>query len=269
MSSKESPGQKSLSCLHLCKPMEDSTASETERLRRRSLALEEECRQVRYALWESEARYLRISLAVTDYIFTVTVDHGQAVRTEHGPACVAVTGYTVYEFAGDPNLWYWMVVEEDRPAVLMQAEQILSGRDPGPIEHRILRKDGAIRWVSNTPVLQFDKKGMLVSYDGLIRDITVRKQAEAEREKLIAELQDALTRVKILSGLLPICSNCKKVRDDSGYWTQIELYIQEHSGAEFSHGICPDCAKVLYPGYYQRTGGSGPNGSGQGKADKG
>src|SRR5512140_3059465 len=101
--------------------MEDTLAIEIERLRRRNLALEEECRQVRYALWEIEARYLRISLAVTDYIFTVTVDHGHAACTEHGPACVAVTGYTVYEFAGDPNLWYQMVVEEDRPAVLRQA----------------------------------------------------------------------------------------------------------------------------------------------------
>ncbi len=67
----------------------------------------------------------------------------------------------------------------------------------------------------------------------------------------IEELQDALANVKILSGLLPICSSCKKIRDDKGYWNQIESYIKEHSEAEFSHGICPDCAKKLYPGYFR------------------
>jgi hypothetical protein len=64
---------------------------------------------------------------------------------------------------------------------------------------------------------------------------------------LIRELQEALTMVKLLSGLLPICASCKKIRDDKGYWTQIESYIRDHSEAEFSHGICPDCMKKLYP----------------------
>ncbi len=73
------------------------------------------------------------------------------------------------------------------------------------------------------------------------------KQAVAEREKLIAELQSALSEVKTLSGLLPICSHCKKIRDDKGYWNQIENYILEHSGAFFSHGICPECAAKYYP----------------------
>ena len=82
---------------------------------------------------------------------------------------------------------------------------------------------------------------------GTIMDITDRKLAEEEREKLIAELQKALSDVKILSGLLPICASCKKIRDDKGYWNQLELFIQNHSKAEFSHGICPDCAKKLYP----------------------
>jgi FixJ family two-component response regulator len=74
-----------------------------------------------------------------------------------------------------------------------------------------------------------------------------RKQAEQEREKVISELRDALAEVKTLSGLLPICASCKKIRDDKGYWNQIEVYIRKHSGAEFSHGICPDCARKLYP----------------------
>ncbi len=81
----------------------------------------------------------------------------------------------------------------------------------------------------------------------LREEIEQRKQAEREREKLIAELQKALSRVKLLSGLVPICAHCKKIRDDSGYWHQLERYISDHSEAEFSHGICPDCMKKLYP----------------------
>ena len=72
-----------------------------------------------------------------------------------------------------------------------------------------------------------------------------------ERKRLVIDLQKALLQVKILSGLLPICSGCKKIRDDQGHWRQIESYIKEHSEAEFSHGICPDCAKELYAEYHQ------------------
>ncbi len=69
-----------------------------------------------------------------------------------------------------------------------------------------------------------------------------------ERERLIADLQAALGKIKTLKGLLPICSSCKKVRDDAGYWNQIEAYVSEHSEAEFTHSICPDCLRRLYPG---------------------
>jgi len=81
-----------------------------------------------------------------------------------------------------------------------------------------------------------------------IRDITVSKQSEKERERLIGELRDALAKVRTLSGMLPICAACKKIRDDQGYWNQIESYISKHSKAEFSHSLCPDCAQKLYPG---------------------
>jgi hypothetical protein len=83
------------------------------------------------------------------------------------------------------------------------------------------------------------------------RRLTERKRAEDEREKLIVELQNALAEVKALSGLLPICSSCKKIRDDQGYWNQIEVYISGHSAAKFSHGLCPECAKKLYPKYFK------------------
>lgn len=92
-------------------------------------------------------------------------------------------------------------------------------------------------------------KNTMASKDELSREIDERKRAETEKEKLIAELQAALSKVKTLSGLFPICSSCKKIRDDSGYWNQIESYIRDHSEAEFSHGICPECAKKLYPDF--------------------
>jgi PAS domain S-box-containing protein len=93
----------------------------------------------------------------------------------------------------------------------------------------------------------FNAKGDVVGAIESVRDISAAKRSEKERERLIAELQDALSQVRTLSGMLPICSSCKKIRDDKGYWNQIETYLREHSEAEFSHGICPDCAKKLYP----------------------
>jgi hypothetical protein len=79
-----------------------------------------------------------------------------------------------------------------------------------------------------------------------------RKQAEAERENLIVELQEAVAKINKLNGLLPICAHCKKIRDDKGYWNQLEAYIREHSEAEFSHSICPDCAQKHYPEFFKK-----------------
>ena len=94
-----------------------------------------------------------------------------------------------------------------------------------------------------------DSEGKPIGFRGVSRDITERKRMEEEREKLIHELQDALVSVKTLRGLLPICSHCKKIRDDKGYWNQIESYIRDHTDAEFTHGICPECMKKLYPDF--------------------
>lgn len=81
----------------------------------------------------------------------------------------------------------------------------------------------------------------------LVEEIAQRRQAEEENKVLLADLQKSLAEVKKLSGLFPICASCKKIRDDHGYWQQIEAYIRDHSEAEFSHGLCPECAKKLYP----------------------
>lgn len=81
----------------------------------------------------------------------------------------------------------------------------------------------------------------------LTEEVEFRKQAEAEKSQLIDKLQRAISEVKTLSGLLPICSSCKKIRDDKGYWNQLEVYIRDHSEADFTHSICPECIKRLYP----------------------
>ncbi|MBN1867738.1 response regulator [Candidatus Sumerlaeota bacterium] len=101
-----------------------------------------------------------------------------------------------------------------------------------------------------------------ISADGLCRIVyrAIEKRSllrnlheeQQEKDQLIVELKEALAQVKRLSGLLPICSNCKKVRDDKGYWQQVEVYIGEHSEADFSHGFCPDCMKALYPGIVEK-----------------
>ena len=84
-------------------------------------------------------------------------------------------------------------------------------------------------------------------HEMLLEELERRIQAENSMELLIHELQKALAEVKQLSGMLPICCHCKKIRDDKGYWSQIEEYIKNHSEASFSHGICPDCIKKYYP----------------------
>lgn len=94
-----------------------------------------------------------------------------------------------------------------------------------------------------------EAKVLTVANIVLEKEIEQRKQVEEEREKLINDLRKALAEVKTLSGLLPICSACKKIRDDKGYWNQIEVYIQDRSEADFSHSICPGCAKELYPDF--------------------
>lgn len=98
--------------------------------------------------------------------------------------------------------------------------------------------------VSATPYLDLD--GQKIGVIETFQEITPRKKLEKEKEKLIRNLQEALAQVKVLKGFLPICASCKKIRDDKGYWTQIETYIRNHSEAEFSHGICPDCAEKHY-----------------------
>lgn len=137
-----------------------------------------ELEAARLKLAESEARYQGVTAALSDYVYTVYVESGKAVRTEHGESCRKVTGYSCRELENDPGLWLRMVAEEDRAAVTERARAVLSGESPGPLEHRIVHKDGTTGWVSNTPVLHRGPAGELLAYTGVVRDITARKAAE-------------------------------------------------------------------------------------------
>jgi PAS domain S-box-containing protein len=145
-------------------------------------------------LRESEERYRRITGAITDYIYTVRLDGGRPAETIHSPACEGVTGYTSDEFSRDPYLWINMVHEEDRESVKLMSERLMSGEDTGPLEHRIWRKEGSLRWIRNTPVIHRSGIGRIISYDGIISDITEQKRSEAalkeseERYRIITEL---------------------------------------------------------------------------------
>lgn len=107
-------------------------------------------------------------------------------------------------------------------------------------ENELLRRDLEKRVEQRTAELR-------KTNENLSLEVAEREKAEQEREQVIVKLQQALAQVKRLSGFLPICASCKKIRDDKGYWQQVEAYIRDHSEAEFSHGLCPECAKMLYP----------------------
>jgi PAS domain S-box-containing protein len=119
--------------------------------------------------------------------------------------------------------------------------------------------EGELRHItqSGMPIVVASRWGVHKNSDGdllgfleINRDITERLKLVEERERLIDDLQNALANIKTLTGLLPTCASCKRIRNSKGNWEQMEFYIQEHSEAKFSHGICPECAKKLYPDIY-------------------
>jgi len=165
---------------------------------------------LRRSLQESEQRYKGLLGAVTDYIYTVKVEDGRAISTSHGAGCVAVTGYTSEDFDGDPYLWMRMVHEEDRSAILSRVARVIAG-SPGVLEHRIIHKDGSVRWVRNTPVLRRDGQGRVIGYDGLISDITERKKAEQKFRDLLESAPDAIVIVNGEGRILLVNSQTEKL----------------------------------------------------------
>ncbi len=156
-------------------------------------------------------------------------------------------GYTLEEiYSFSPEEVRNLIHPDDQERIWGRFRGKLAGEPLPPIHNdlRAFRKDGSIAWVEYDAV-RINYAGRPAVQVSLV-DITMRKQAEGERERLIRSLQDALAKIRRLHGLLPICASCKRIRNDKGYWEQLEAYIEEHSEAEFSHGFCPDCMKKLY-----------------------
>jgi PAS domain S-box-containing protein len=153
---------------------------------------------------ESEQRYNRLLEHLTDYIYTVKVYDGKVLETYHGPGCISVTGYNSEAYLIDPELWYRMVHEEDKPRVLQLSKDALAGIKVEPLEHRIIHRDGSTRWVKNTIVLSFNAEGYLTSYDGLIKDITELKLAEelnALKQKELIQADKMVALGTMVSGI--------------------------------------------------------------------
>jgi len=165
------------------------------------------------------------------------------------PAACVLFGYTLDEFRA---LGRSAVVDPSDPRLAEALEQRRqTGRFVGVLT--LVRKDGT-RFSAELSSAVFTDTSGEQRTSMSIRDIT-------ERERMVDELRDALAKAKQLSGLLPICASCKKIRNDDGYWQDVALYIREHSDADFTHGICPDCTQKLYPNLRSK-GIQGPKGSG-------
>ncbi len=198
------------------------------------------------ALLESENRYRMLFERAGDAIFILDAEGekaGQIVAANQVAA--EMHGYSVDE------LLTLNITDLDTPDNAREAPRRIRRALEGEwikveIMHR--KKDGTLFPVEvSAGLLELGKHKYILAFD---RDITERKRAEEEQEKLIQALQDALAKVKTLKGLLPICVWCKKIRDDKGYWTKVETYIREHSDASFTHGICPECLKRESPETY-------------------
>ena len=139
---------------------------------------EVDLKNIEEALRRSENQYKKMIDAVTAYTYTVELSEGRAISTWHSIGCIPITGYKPEDYESNPYLWHSMIYPDDKMIVENSIKEILKGCAVPPIEHRIIRQNGSLVWIRNTIVPYYDEKGMLIKYDGLIEDITERKQAE-------------------------------------------------------------------------------------------
>ncbi len=208
-----------------------------------------ERRLIEEELKKSEERYQIVADNTYDWEFWIDTD-GRFVYTS--PSCEKVTGYSAADFEKDPALLLRLIHPEDKAVFDRHRHSARALRISEEIEFRIILPDGSVKWIAHVCQPVYNAQGQFIGTRGSNHDITLRKTAEQEQERLIAELKDALAKVRTLSGMLPICASCKKIRDDKGYWTQVETYIHQHTDVDFSHAICPECVKKLYPEYYDK-----------------
>jgi PAS domain S-box-containing protein len=161
------------------------------------------------------------------------------------PALYAATGLSPEQYLGKTNEEIGM---PDELSAYWQEkhEYVFKNGKPITTEFHFTTVNKGERVFQGIITPEFGENDRVESIISIMRDITDIKKAELEKDALIAELELALSEVKTLRGFIPICANCKQVRDDKGYWRQIETYISEHSKAEFSHGMCPECMDKLY-----------------------
>lgn len=114
--------------------------------------------------------------------------------------------------------------------------------------YKLVLPEGRTCWLKDQAEIERYPRDQSSISLGCLTEVSKEMEAAEEREKLVSALQEALSKVKQLSGLLPICASCKRIRDDKGYWNRIEEYIMNHSEADFTHGLCPPCIEKLYPG---------------------
>ncbi len=193
-------------------------------------------------LRQSEERFRSLVEITSDWIWEVDQN---GVFNYADPKVKDFLGYKPEEVVGKPYNYFMTEDSKKRLASSFKDQ----AENPRPVSRRDniqLHKDGRQIMIETSGLPIFDIDGKLVGWRGLDTDITERKQAEAERERLIGELQKALDNIKTLRGMVPICASCKKIRDDKGYWNQIEGYIERHSEALFSHALCPDCMDKFY-----------------------
>jgi PAS domain S-box-containing protein len=169
---------------------------------------------------------------------------GIDLRLEHvNPALASMLGTTAAELIGTRIV---DITHPDDGNSLDLAHRLFRNEIPAyHVEKRYFRKDGAIIWAHLTATAIRDGSGKALFGLAMIEDITERRLYNHEREQLIARLQDALANVKTLSGLLPMCAWCKRIRDDQGSWSDVEHYVRHQTNADFTHGICPDCQEQV------------------------
>ncbi|MFC1489466.1 PAS domain S-box protein, partial [Thermodesulfobacteriota bacterium] len=194
--------------------------------------------KVEKVLQDSHEKYSGLFNSIRDAILVADTNRN---IIDHNSAFNSLFGYTIKDLKGKKTIYVYESEEQFNELGKALKENYGKADFLKTVNYK--KKTGEI-FPGETGVYYLkDSDNNITGFIGLIRDITERKQVEKEREDLISDLQNALVEVKRLSGLLPICASCKKIRDDKGYWNQIETYIHEHSEAEFSHGICPECAK--------------------------
>jgi len=196
------------------------------------------------ALRESVRKYQDLYDHAPDMF--VSVDAKTATIFQCNRTTTEVLGYAKEEIIGRPVFDLYT----DDSAIYARTNVFPKFLKTGTIkgkELQLQRKDGSIIDVSLNVSAVRGENGNILQSRSVWRDITRRKAVEAEREELIENLQEALKEIKTLRGILPICSFCKKVRDDKGSWEQLDVYVHKYSEANLSHGICPDCIKEHYP----------------------